>query len=75
MDVKDCLITLVGAVGDYSGLLLKWKVKCLRKSHKKASKVTKWDKLINLEDRIIFNSSLREAVVEDCSLASFFLKP
>ena len=71
MEVKDCLATLVGALNAHSGLLLKWRVKHLRKTHKKVSKVTKWEKLTKIEDRISFNSSVREALVEDCYLASF----
>ena len=64
-------MTSTGAASDHSGLLLRWGVKCARKTHKRSSKVTKWDNLINIEDRDAFNSSVRDAVTEECSLEFF----
>ena len=46
-------------------------IEVLNKNPQEGFESKKWEKLINLEDRIRFNSSIRDAVLEDCSLVSF----
>ena len=69
--IDDCKVTELGIASDHSGLLLLLNICCSRKTQKRKNDNTKWETLIDTENRKHFNQSLDSIVKDNCNLTEF----